>query len=223
MVLAILANSALSATIVSLQTVNPGTETVTLVPNGSFESPNSATAFPTGWTRLGDAFCATPINGYAADGSWAAIANIDAGAPNGGYEQNVTVTAGQTYVLSGYLWNFGDATHHALVNLDLGDIPGEAQLSIAWNTLPNVVNGVFAYESFVAPAGGQVTVRAFYDAPVGGTTGWPVQPNVGQWDNIAITPIGTFVAPVPEPATFAMAVIGAAGGACLILRRHRQL
>ena len=209
-----------AAVYLSLTDYQPGTEVTDtgIVPNGGFEDLDGGNAaFPSGWVRTGDMFAAVPTNGYASNGLNAARGNIDSNAPVGQYDRTISgLTIGQEYVLSAYIWNFGAPGHasSAVVNLN-----GEyGVILIAYNdtVTPNAQTGLFAYQSFVA-TDGDVIVKAYYDGLVGGgngnPSGWPHYPVTAQWDNIAITPIEQFSAPIPipEPSSLALLAMGVVG------------
>jgi hypothetical protein len=185
-----------------LAAIIPGTENVQLVANGDFQSQGSATAtnthpFPTGWTRLADLNADPGTNMTPANGGVVARALVNSGAAVSKYERAVQLQPATDYVLSAYLWNLGDATNHVTTVLDMGDAPGEPQITLVYSDA-NADQGYFAYRSFnTINTGTNLTLRAFYDGRVGTGAASKYFPAGAQWDNLAITPAADFVAPAP--------------------------
>jgi hypothetical protein len=204
-----------------LSSINPGTEHVTLLPNGDFESPAGGSAFATDWTRSNDMVTSTPVNGVASDGAEVAAAHGDGGHDVNTYQQTISVNPNTDYVLSGYIWDFGSGGSGANASIDLNDnaatIPADnagVQIEVILGTASSS-NGFFAYSPFNSGPNTSLTVRVFTDGGVG-----TLPALLAQWDNVAITPASTFVAPtaVPEPTSLALIGIGAMS----LLGRHRR-
>ena len=195
-----------------LSAIQPGTEVVTLIPNGNFQSQGALVGTnhpnPTGWNRAGEIFADAGTNMVAANGGVVARANVTTAAGVSQYSRSVTLEPATAYVFSAYLWNFGNAANHVTAVIDLSDATGEPQITLEY-TEANADKGYFVYRSFnTSTTGTNVTVRAFYDSFTGTGTAANYFPVAAQWDNLAITKAVNFVAPVapttsnaPPPAT----------------------
>lgn len=194
--------SAEAQTRLQLSTIIPGTETVQLVANGDFQSQGTVTntnthPYPTGWTRTADMFADPGTNMVAADNGVVARALVSGGAAVCQYQRAITLQPATDYVLSAYLWNLGDAANHVTVVIDMSDVTGEPQITLSYSDA-NADQGYFVYRSFnTATTGTNLTLRAFYDSRVGTGAASKYYPAGAQWDNLAITPAATFVAPAP--------------------------
>jgi hypothetical protein len=194
-------------TAAALQDIQPGTESVALVPNGGFEDPGNEEPAGSGlhpdpgsWSRFSDVFAAASlVESPPSTGAYLARGHVDGGQDAAGYVLWLTLEPDTEYVLSAYLWNFGDADNFVLANVDLNDAPNEAQLSLgpdAWS--PGASSGYFVYANFdTQDTGTEVLVRAFYDSRSGSGTGEPNGIVGVQWDNIAVTRASDFVPPAP--------------------------
>ncbi len=183
-----------------LADIIPGTENVQLVANGDFQLQGTVTVtnthpFPTGWTRLADMFADPGTNMVAVNNGVVARALVNGGAAVCQYQRTITLQPNTDYILSGYLWNLGDAANHVTTVLDMNDASGEPQITLAYSEA-NADQGYFVHRNFnTATTGPTVTLRAFYDARVGTGAASTYFPAGAQWDNLAITPAANFVAP----------------------------
>lgn len=185
-----------------LSTVIPGTEAVQLVPNGDFQqqgrAENGRYPNPTGWSRQAEMFVGPGSNIMPVNGSSVAFAEVRAGgAPAGLYTRAIHLKANTAYVLSAYLWNFGDAGNRVTTVIDLADAYREPQLTLVPGHA-NADQGYFVYRNFnTAETGADVTLRVFYDGLTGSGTTPAHAPLGAQWDNVAITRAADFQAPRP--------------------------
>ncbi len=196
-------NSAAAQTRVKLSTIIPGTENVQLVSNGDFESQGAVTStnthpFPIGWTRTADIFADPGTNMSQANNGVVARALVSGGAPVCQYKRTLCLQPDTDYTLSAYLWNFGDSANHVTTVIDLNDAPQEPQVTLSYSDASADL-GYFVYRSFnTTNTGTNVTVRVFYDNPVGTGAASRYYPFGAQWDNIAITKSTDFIAPQPS-------------------------
>jgi hypothetical protein len=231
-----------SGTQIPLSQIQAGSEHTSpnIVLNPGFEQTTAGN--PNNWLQAGNMRVAAPQNPPPNNPS--AIGNLAAQAltnqpvatdpenyhytTDGANRAIITFDQTKSYVLSGYLWNYGipdpdptDFNPSDLALVELDDINNSAtNVNIA--TLRNgadggdAMNGYFQYIQF---NGSQFPNGAFLDVrgDLGdGFTG--MRPDVyAQFDNIAITPSDQFVAPtlVPEPAS--LMLLAAAGA---LLRRR---
>jgi hypothetical protein len=229
--LTITASARAATVIVPIADIDPNTGNVTLVTNGGFESTGPETppgsgfyATPPGWERVGDmnssgyAPVAATVPAVTGSNHADLPANyVGASANFGIYSMNLTLTANTDYVLSAYMWNFGDSTNNVHAVVDLNDFSGEAQLDLNYNDA-SAASGVFAYGTFNTGVTTAFTVRVFYDGIVGGAYGSATDLSA-MWDNVAVTEASAFVAPVPEPSTWALLALSAT--VVVTLRRRR--
>jgi hypothetical protein len=188
-----------------LSSIKPGTEQVQLVPNGDFQFQGALTSgdypFPTGWSRVGDAFANAGSNMVSVNLGVVARGDLDGGAPVSGYNQTVTLDPATDYVFSAYLWNMGDATNHVTTVIDMNDVSGEPQVTLSYSD-SQADKGYFVYRSFnTSTTGTNVLVRAFYDGLAGTGAAASYFPVGAQWDNIAITKTANFVPPQSSNST----------------------
>ena len=182
-----------------LSDIIPGTEHVQLVLNGDFQSqgaasPTNTHPSPTGWTRQGNTFADPGTNMVVADSGVVARASV--GVSVSQYKQTLTLQQATDYVLSAYLWNMGDSASHVTTVIDLNDAPQEPQITLSYSDAM-ADQGYFVSRPFnTTNTGTTVTVRAFYDNPVGAGAAAKYSPLAAQWDNIAITPLAEFLPPL---------------------------
>jgi hypothetical protein len=148
---------------------------------------------------------------------------------NGTSQAVITFDQSKTYVLSGYLWNFGipdpvpgDFNPSDLALVELDDVDNvSSPVNIA--TFRNGTNGdsstgEFDYISFPGsafPDGATLDVRGDLGDNFSGT-----RPDVyAQFDNIAITDAADFVPPTLTPEPASLAILGLA--AVMGLRRRK--
>lgn len=187
------------ATKLKLSNIIPGTENVQLVYNGDFQFEGPVITnnhpFPDSWTRQADMFVGPGTNLVAANSAVVAEAFVNGGASVCKYQRTLALAPATDYVLSAYLWNMGDSANHLTTVVDLNDAPQEPQLTLTYSDA-NADQGYFLYRSFnTTNTGTTVTLRVFYDNPVGSFTAARYYPIGAQWDNIAITRASDFVAP----------------------------
>jgi hypothetical protein len=219
--------SANSGVLLPLDQYQAGTEVVdnSIVTNGGFESTTGGQ--PNGWTLNapggGQAAAHVGPNIHSSHGSSSAQLGLGVNADPTKYVQSVTLLPGTDYVLSGYVWNFGN-------NFDLGLVelvnPANAlqnrnfSLSRSDNSTGPLIDGsrgVFGYRSFNTANLGTTTPNLEAELDFDSFGPWPSV--VVQIDNIAITPLAQFSPPslVPEPV--GLSVVAAAG--LVGLRRRR--
>ncbi|MGB0372717.1 MAG: sialate O-acetylesterase [Opitutales bacterium] len=206
--------STLSATTyLSLNDVVPGTETVTLITNGDFETGTVNTT-PDDWDRVGVALFDSVENA----GLSATFANLPT---SGNVAYNLTNTADTNamyrqfnvgpldpeteYVFSAYVWNNSVAAHGSsrYFVMDFSDNrPAgpdtpivEPEILVSGGEL--AIDGQFVYNTFnTAETGtGPFTIRTFAAPTTYTSDGAPMM----VWDNVAITKASEFVAPSERP------------------------
>jgi hypothetical protein len=225
------ASRANSGTQLPLSQYQPGTESTTLVPNGNFETVASGDAGAP-WTE--------PITGMGA-GSHVSGTNTNASVfgnlaaqagatDNATYRQALTIDPAQNYVLSAYMWDFGNPgpAPHTPADNDPGDqavvelISGGTKSTILLEPIAldngNASQGYFLYTNvpagtFGAATGVDLEVRNDLDTP----GPWPAI--VTQFDNVALTPAGQFSPPTQVPGPAATSLLAA--GCFALLRRRR--
>jgi hypothetical protein len=191
---------------VKLSTIIPGTESVQLISNGDFQSQGTVTTtnthpYPTGWTRQADMFADAGTNMVPANNGVVARAQVNSGSSVCQYKRNLTLQPATDYVFSAYLWNMGDSANHVTTVVDLNDATNEPQITLS-SSDANADQGYFVYKSFnTTSTGTNVTVRLFYDSPVGAFTASKYYPVAAQWDNLAITLASEFIGPQANSGT----------------------
>ena len=196
-------NNPYSPVYLPLSRVVPGSEVVTLVPNGNLEtlaSTNSAgRLLPSSWTASGDSTLVSGANKTEANGNYVSAAFITNHYAAFGLSQIISLQANTEYVLSGYVWNMGDTTNSVNTALDTYDVAWDPQINL-WSGVTRADEGYFVYRKFHSAASGtNVTVRAFYGALVGNGASAAYYPLAAQWDNIAVTKASEFVPPENSP------------------------
>jgi hypothetical protein len=223
--------SANSGTQLPLSQYQAGTENATLVNNGNFESVTGSD--PTVWTETEGMSTAAHVSGTntnpAVFGNFAAQGfSTDLSE----YSQPIAIDPAQSYVLSAYIWNFGNPgpAPHTPTDFDPGDqAVVELVGSGATRTLllePIALDGgsgsqgYFVYDTVPAGFFGTDTSVAL-DVRNDLDTAGPWPGVVTQFDNIGFTPASQFTPPtlVPEPATAATLLVA---GAFAALRRRRR-
>ena len=198
-----------------------GTEAVnnTLVTNGNFEQPVSPGSDPVGWTSTNSAGLTPAMSVGAPDPTRlpnppgvvgtqvakAGVSNINA---NDQYEQSVTFAPNTEYVLSAYMWDFGAQASGSFGDFIGTELVSNTDLSVTAGLFiePNLktggvgtgAGGAFVYKTFnssMFPEGASLQLRS---DPQGGGSRPAV---IGQWDNVAITPLTEFRAQVWNSAT----------------------
>lgn len=183
-----------------LSSVIPGTERVQLVQNGDFEFPGPEVSGkypnPAGWNRLSEMFVGAGTNTVRLTGEWVAYAPVNATSSVAGlFTRALHLEPDTAYVLSAYLWNFGDATNHVATVVDLDDAYREPQLTLFYSDA-QAERGYFVYQNFhTADTGTSVTLRVFYDGLRGMGAAATYAPLAAQWDNVAVTKAADFQPP----------------------------
>ncbi len=192
--------SAEAQTKLRLADVLPGTEKVQLMQNGDFQfqgpevtgnHPN-----PTGWSRQAEMFVGPGTNTGPLNGGSVAFAQVTSGSPAAGlYTRTVRLEPNTAYVLSAYLWNFGNAANHVTTVIDFSDAYREPQMILAY-TDAGADRGFFVYRNFnTTDTGTNITLRVFYDGLAGSGAAPAYAPVGAQWDNVAITKAADFLPP----------------------------
>jgi hypothetical protein len=179
----------------ALPEIRPGTEAVTLVPNGDFHSGLA------GWKVSGDMFAGAPVAAFPHGGRAGSVAFARPGIhnyPNGVLSRSVRLKPDTDYVLSVTAWNLRSAKEWSNVSVDVGAFtPGEMRLTVGPGTAHGD-RGYFLYGRFNTGKTGQdVTVRAFFDGPTRFESGKTV---TAQWANIALTEARRFRPPAARSA-----------------------
>ena len=189
----------------TLSSIIPGTENVQLVYNGDFQFQGQTFTnthpFPTGWNRQADVFADAGSNMVAADNGVVAKALVNNAAPVGMFQRTLSLAPNTDYILSAYLWNFGDAANHVTTVVDFNDAPQEPQITLGYADA-QTATGQFVYRGFnTGITGSNITLRVFYDGFTGTGAAANYFPLAAQWDNIAITRATDFLPPQPAGAT----------------------
>ena len=161
----------------------------TLIDNGNFENGLD------GWSN------STSPGNFALDSTlFMSSSHSVRSVPNSGFDgpgfalsHSVDITGGETYVLSGFINTRDMATGNLYIDMnDVAFDPNLGSGELSYNT----DEWQFLYQSFLPDAGvSSLTVRLVHDSNVpSGESGY--------FDDIAITPVSSFVAPtvVPEPS-----------------------
>ncbi|WP_428940847.1 dockerin type I repeat-containing protein [Fontivita pretiosa] len=184
-----------------------GQEQTTPVPNGTFESPGPDDGSgnhpnPTGWTRDGNMFAATPtFSNTANSGSFAAQLR-DTLFPGSYTQPAPAMIAGANYVLSAYVWNAGRTG--AMGQGDLATV----KLVDSGNPFNNIAMTLEATASDGGAGSGgylmyillnQAQTAAWSGVNVQviaeiGSVGGAIPTTWAQFDNVSLTPAHQFVA-----------------------------
>ena len=202
LVLVLLANAgaARAQTRVRLSSIIPGTEKTQLVQNGDFQlqgpQVTNSYANPTGWSRQAEMFVGSGTNTVPLNGGSVAFAQVNTGSPTSGlYTRAIRLEPNTAYVLSAYLWNFGNAANRVTTAIDFSDANQEPQMTSSY-TDASADQGYFVYRSFnTADTGTNITLRVFYDGLTGTGAAPAYAPAGAQWDNVAITKSADFQPP----------------------------
>jgi hypothetical protein len=184
---------------IELSWLTPGTEWTKRVTNGDFQvqgplvggrPPNS-----TGWSGFGEMSADPGTNMVRADQGVVAKGYVSGGGPVELRQRTVILERAMDYVLSAYLWNFGEAANHVATVVDFNDVPGEPQL-VLYAHQAGADQGCFVYRCFnTATTGTNLTLRVFYDSMAGTGAAPHYFPLAVQWDNVAITKASSFALP----------------------------
>jgi hypothetical protein len=213
-ILVSLTTPAEAQTLVSGPFANLGNQT--LVPNGDFENGlTSWNVFNTSVT-----FTTTNVNPLFGANSVRGAINTTITGPGSAITQVITgLTPGNTYVLSAFI-NTENLTPQAKAYVDLNDVFGDPDVGPLGGS-----STVFAYAPFV-PINPSITIRFVVDAPNATVPAG----SFATADNIAVTPLASFVpaSPIasaaPEPGSLnAMAFGGllVLPVVCGMIRRRR--
>src|SRR5437867_3163269 len=185
---------------IRLSWLTPGTEWTKLVTNGDFQAQGPLSGGrhpnPTGWTA---------VTGEMSADSGTNMVRADQGIVAKGYaitngtvsllQRTVILEPGTDYVLSAYMWNFGDDLNYVNAVVDFNDAPGEPQL-VLYDTPGFSDQGYFVYRFFTTSVTGtNITLRVFYDGLTGTGLASQYFPLAAQWDNVAITKASYFALP----------------------------
>lgn len=201
----------------------------TIVNNGGFETVVAGQ--PAGWT-LNNSFGVGSAIGPNSQTTGTTVAQGPLGGVDqtfpafNGYSQPVTLLPNTTYVISAYMWNFGqnfdligaEVRDSAFAAITGGSVYLTRMDAAAQN--PALIldgsRGVFGYSGFTTGPGTDYTLLVKFDQDSSGAA-----PNIGgQIDNVSITPLANFRPPsVPEPAT-AVGLVAVATAAALRRRRR---
>jgi hypothetical protein len=222
--------SANSGVQLPLSQYQAGTESTTLVSNGNFEAVSGSD--PTIWTEtVAGMSTAAHVAGTNTNPSvFGSIAAHGFDIDLAEYSQPIAINPAEAYVLSGYVWNFGNPgpAPHTATDFDPGD---QAIIELVGSSATRTLllepialddgsgsQGYFVYDTVPAGFFGtdtSVSLDVRNDLDTAGP--WPGV--VTQFDNVAFTPAGSFAPPtqVPEPTTLTLL----AAGALSLLRRRR--
>ncbi len=183
---------------IKLSALTPGTEWTKMVTNGDFQAQGPLVGGrhpnPTGWSGFGDMSAEGGTNMVRADTGVVVKGYVSGGGPVALLQRTLILEPATDYVLSGYLWNFGDATNYVNTVVDFNDAPGEPQLTLYANGAAD--QGVFIYRYFnTTITGTNINLRVFYDGLTGTGAAAQYFPVAAQWDNIAITKASYFALP----------------------------
>ena len=182
-----------------LPKVLPGTERVTLLPNGDLELVAGTNAagdlLATNWNVSGRLTLGSGTNTTLTNGSYVSMAYITSNLTSSSRYQRILLEPDTEYVLSGYVWNMGDATNKVNTALDATDVIWDPQINFG-PQYQHADQGYFVYRKFHSAASGtNVQIRAFYDGFTGTGASAGYYPLAAQWDNIAVTKASEFVPP----------------------------
>ena len=194
----------------------PGTEWTTLVTNGDFQAQGPLAGDqhpnPIGWSGFGQMSADPGTNMVGADQAVVAKGYVSGGGPVGLLQRSLLLEPATDYVLSAYLWNFGDASNHVTTVVDFNDAPGEPQLTLNYNQAA-AAQGCFVYRYFnTATTGTNITLRVFYDGMAGTGAAAPYFPLAAQWDNVAITKASYFALPQTNSLVPLNILVSGSGG-----------
>ena len=166
------------------------------IDNGGFENGLA------GWSLISNKGVFNSSTQQAFVGNYSAKCTPTSNYNGAGYaiQKTISVTAGQSYVLSGFFQQ-GNMTDSGLY-LDLNDVYFEAHAQVAYVSNPNN-DWTFVWATINVPVNvGTVTIRVVND-------GHLVNGQYAYADEVAFTPVSQFVAPtfVPEPSALCLYII----------------
>jgi hypothetical protein len=191
----------------ALSQYQAGTEQTTLVPNGNFEDPGTSVGGqfpnPTGWTRDGEMYAATPtFSNLANTGSFAAQLK-DTLFPGSYSRPAPAMTANKNYVLSAYVWNSGRTgagSSGDLATVKLLDPPNSLFNNVSMTLEATATDGGAGsggYLMYIMVNQAQTAAWSTVNIQViseYGSIGGPLPNPWSQYDNVALTPAEDFVA-----------------------------
>jgi len=236
LLLLVAAASPAHAALISLETVTPGSETVTLVTNGGFENGTGNTN-PDSWSRVGQSFYDTPttagltaFSNLPSSGKVAYYKSVVGTSQTGQYTQAISGLEENTdYVFSAYLWNNSVAAYGSSVAIVMDfsdhrpDGPGttvQEPQQVFQGSNTDAAKGYFAYQTFntgtLKSTSFAMRIFASPTTYIEGEGGL----EMFAWDNVAITKASDFVAPtlIPEPSA---SMLGGLGLLALLRSRRR--
>ena len=105
-----------------LSSLTPGTEWTIAVTNGDFQAQGPLVGGqhpnPTGWSGYGEVSADPGTNMVRADFGIVAKGCVSGGGPVGLRQRQLILEPATDYVLSAYLWNFGDAANYVHTVVD---------------------------------------------------------------------------------------------------------
>jgi hypothetical protein len=200
----LLANSGVQ---LPLSQYQAGSEQTTLIPNGNFETPGTPDGGqfpnPTGWTRDGNMFVATPtFSSLTNTGSFAAQLR-DTLFPGSYSTPAPAMAANKNYVLSAYVWNSGRTGAGStgdLTTVKLIDPPNGLLNNVSMTleaTASDGGAGSGGYLMYImvnqaqTAAWGPIQIQVISEY---GSIGGALPNPWSQYDNVALTPAVDFVA-----------------------------
>ena len=194
----LLVAAAPAQTSLGLSSLTPGTEWTRGVTNGDFQAQGPLVGGqhpnPMGWSGFGAISADPGTNMLRADAGVVAKGYASGGETVALRQRPLVLEPATEYVLSAYVWNFGDVSNYVHAVVDFNDAPGEPQLTLYAGQAAD--QGCFLFRYFnTAITGTNITLRVFYDGRTGTGAAPQYFPVAAQWDNVAITKAAYFALP----------------------------